>query len=135
MTIIVRILVITLRRVFNIVDVMTHLSSITCPSILSSITVSPIHLYTNNLSVQLQSAQIINSILRRFMRIKTTVQTAKRNYITKQNPHCVKSKRFNPITTRWTTPQRRNKSWMRSSGVVNARLPTYTVVESFSASS
>jgi len=51
MTIIIRILVITLRRVFDIVDIMTHLSSIACSSILSSITVSPVHLYTNGLSV------------------------------------------------------------------------------------
>ena len=48
-------------------------------------------------------------------------------YSTKQKPHGVSALRSRPMTMRLSGPQELKSSWICSSLVWNARLPTYTV--------
>lgn len=58
--------------VLYFVDIVSHLSSIRRSSVLSSVAEAPVHLYTNGPSINLQTAQEIDGILRNCVRFKTT---------------------------------------------------------------
>ena len=58
--------------VLYFVDIVSHLSSVRRSSVLSSVAEAPVHLYTNGPSINLQTAQEIDGILRNRVRFKTT---------------------------------------------------------------
>ena len=61
-----------------VVDVVAHLPSVRRSAVLSSIAEAPVHLHTNGSSVDLQTAQEIDGILRDSVRFKTTDHPASR---------------------------------------------------------